>query len=138
MIFSDDSKLVGAYVCRGGHVSRIAYYDLFPNLVWFVAFLQGRSVNASFSEHDCRVATRHPWELNASRVWIRRIATLMRASDMAGSVTASHAPYLMKTIYWSPPSSSEKKPKAVFMCKDCKSFFLQPRDSKTAICPRCR
>jgi len=137
-IYSDEAKVVGAYVCPGGFVSRIGYYSLFPNLTWFIAFLQGRSVAASFREEDFRVATRHPWELSAPRVWIRRIASLMRASDMAATVTASHAPYLMKTIYWSPPHGSEKELKGVFICKQCESFFLQPKTSRTTICSRCR
>ena len=129
---TEKTGVVGVYSCLGGFVSRVVYYSLEPDLVWFYTFLSGELGKKTVKKRDLRTATRYGWELDEQA-----------ASELADLTSAR--PPVIKEVYWvHHPSNDAEKSMGVFVCSDpkqgigCGRLFAQEVTSKNRLCHKCK
>lgn len=119
-LYEIDSRLVGAYVCDEGYVSRLIEYTNHDDLEWFKGFVSGNLGNiGNVSDRDIRVATRYSWDLGLE-------------GKYSGAV--------LKEIYWTQnygKNLGSKVGYGLFVCSNCGSFFTKKNDEPKRICGRC-
>jgi len=127
---SSEDRLVGAYVCPGGFVSRVIYFGRKADIVGFNHFLEDHVGKDFVNSRDLRVATRYGWELGGD--------ALSEIGNMSPEGVISE-------VYWTVyPRTDEEKNRGVFLCQDsrekrgCARLFIQGINSKNRLCPKCR
>jgi hypothetical protein len=129
----EQGKVVGAYLCPEGFVSRVVYFGLTPDLEWFHRFLSGQLGGEMVQRRDLRVASRHGWELGEG------------AAEEFGRLAREGQRPVVKEVYWTRyPRTDADKRRGVFLCSDpkrgrgCGRLFVQEVTSKAKLCPQCR
>src|SRR5579884_2945787 len=81
-------------------------------------FEGGKADIKPIRDSDIRIASRHPWDLHVD----------------------SNAETLLQEVYWTQNykrEESSSKP-ALFLCSNCNSLFVQPINSSSSLCERCK
>jgi len=121
ILLSASEQPLGCFVCPSGYISRIVLYfeggkvntKLMKDLLSRYADKLG-----GIRDSDIRIASRHPWDLNID----------------------SSAETLLQEVYWTQNYKREEnnlRP-ALFLCSNCNSFFIQPVNSSSSLCEKCR
>ncbi|MFQ5838870.1 MAG: hypothetical protein ACE5HJ_08860 [Thermoplasmata archaeon] len=117
---------VGLYHCPAGYVSRMVYYDVKPDLQWFLSWVRSAVAPLRTSERDVRVATRHGWEFGIDE-------------RPEGGIE----PYVLRQVYWTQPRPSSGRTDALYIClgdpeaEGCGSLFVQAVADSKRHCPSC-
>jgi hypothetical protein len=119
LLAADDDKVVGAYCCPNGYVSRIVHFGFGDNTDQFRGFLSSQLGSKVVTGKDLRVASRYGWELGEEA-----------AADIEELVRQHQLP--LRQTYWVRyPKSEEEKARGVFLCSDssprggCGRLFTQ-------------
>jgi hypothetical protein len=132
LLAADDDKVVGAYCCPNGYVSRIVYFGFGDNTDQFRGFLSSQLGSKVVTGKDLRVASRYGWELGEEA-----------AADIE-ELARQHQLPLRQTYWVRYPKSEEEKAQGVFLCSDssprggCGRLFTQKLTDSTRLCPNCR
>jgi hypothetical protein len=119
---SDRPGVLGGYVCPQNYVSRVVYFSLDPDPVWFEKFLKDQAGDLVRSR-DIRVATRHGPELGGNA------ETEIKKISQEG----------VKQLYWTLyPASDAEKTKGPFRCDNCGNLFVKTFSDSATLCPDCR
>ncbi len=129
-LWSDSDKMVGAYICPDGFVSRVIYFSIDPDVKWFKKFLLTQIGEEILYDRDIRQATRHGWELESDAlIEIRNVSPTDVISE----------------VYWTTyPKTDEERRRGIFSCSDsqkgkgCRRLFIQEVNSPNKLCPKCR
>jgi len=128
-LWSKPTKIVKAYVCPDGYVSRVIAFSLEPSATWFRSFLSSQGVDEILNARDLRPASRHGWELETD------------ISQTIGHISQTGVIY---EIYWTIyPKTGEERQQGLFLCSDheqnkgCKRLFVQNIHSPSKCCPQC-
>ncbi len=128
-LVEDEDRIVGAYVCPAGYVSRIICFAPSLDVEWFKNLLIEKFVGNVVRETEIRVATRYSWE----------IETKTDAHRQTAAKNPTLAPRITRQAYWSPPRARDASTQqGAFVCSNCKRFFIQNITADLKTCPRCR
>ena len=131
----EEERIVGAYLCSGGYVSRIVYFARRLDLAWFKEFLGRNIVAAPIRDRDIRVATRHPWDTLGDLVAVNEGGPSSRGVD----AEAVLGPVVAREAYWSIRRvRSSEEAVGAFVCQYCRRLFLQGLRGQEKYCPECR
>jgi len=120
-LFQEGSSLVGGYVCPKNYVSRVVYFSLDPDVVWYEKFLKNQ-IGGLLRPRDLRIATRHGWELGGNAE-----NEIKKVSDRG-----------VKEYYWTfYPQSEEEKTTGTFRCKNCGKLFVKKFSDESELCSDC-
>ena len=132
LLAAEKDKVIGAYCCPNGYVSRIVYFGFGDNTAQFHAFLSSQLGSKTVTVKDLRVASRHGWELGEGA-----------SADFEELAQQHQSP--LRQLYWVRyPKSEEEKAKGVFLCSDptsrggCGRLFTQMLTDHARLCPNCR
>jgi hypothetical protein len=129
-LWSDKNNMVGAYVCPNRYVSRVIYFSIDPDIVWFKKFLLTQVGKEIVNDRDLRPATRYGWELKNS--------ACIEIEDISSTG-------VIREVYWTTyPTTEEERRRGIFLCfnpqqeKGCKRLFIQDINSTHTVCPKCK
>jgi hypothetical protein len=129
-LWSNPTKMVKAYVCPDGYVSRVIAFSMHPTVTWFRNFIVNQGVAEILNDRDLRLASRHGWELKTDR------------SHTFKHISPTSVIY---EVYWTTyPKTDEERQRGLFLCSDdeqgkgCKRLFVQNINSPSKRCPQCR
>ena len=128
-LWSTPTRIVKAYVCPDGYVSRVIAFSLKPSTTWFRNFLSRQGVDEILNARDLRLASRHGWELETD------ISQPIKHITPTGVIYETYW-----TIY---PKTDEERQRGLFLCSDdeqnkgCKRLFVQNIRSPSRYCPQC-
>jgi hypothetical protein len=132
LLAAEEDKVIGAYCCPNGYVSRVLHFGFGDNTAQFHEFLSSQLDSTIVTGKDLRVASRHGWELGEE------------AAAEIGEL-ARHHQLPLRQVYWVRyPQSEEEKAKGVFLCSDssssagCGRLFTQMLTDNTRLCPKCK
>lgn len=113
---------VSCHVCPGRYVSRIITYGKELDLKRFKEFVRNAAPNlGEVEDGDIRVASRYAWDLGLDK----------KKDDL-----------VLREAYWAQNYRRTKvddpERKALFLCSNRDSFFVQPLTSKEKFCLNCR
>jgi len=123
LILSDFStQPVGYFVCPSRYVSRIVLYfeggkadvKLMRDLL-----AQYSGALGEIKDSDMRLASRHPWDLDVD----------------------SNSDPVLQEVYWTQNYKRDENKAsntALFLCSLCNSLFVQPINSTSSICEKCK
>jgi hypothetical protein len=120
-------RIAGLYHCPGGYVSRVVYYDVEPDIRWFLSWVREIAAPLHVEERDVRVATRHQWEFGSGE-------------PPKGGLE----PYIIRQLYWTQPRPSEGREEGLYICAGtpeeagCWRLFVQKHEAASPYCPECR
>ncbi len=110
----DVPRPIACAACPSGYVSRVIVYGSDVDADDLKEFVSSAGVGG-VKDEDIRVATRHPWDLSYDAE--------------------------MREAYWTQSYRRTKDDRpgrpALFLCASCQKPFVQPLDSKGAVCPAC-
>lgn len=128
-LWSNPTKIIKAYVCPDGYVSRVIAFSLEPSTTWFRNFLLSQGVGKILNSRDLRLASRHGWELK---------------TDISQTIKHVSPTGVIYEIYWTIyPKTDEERQKGLFLCsnheqnKGCNRLFVQNIHSSNRCCPQC-
>lgn len=132
-LLQEHDKIIGAYCCQRGFVSRVIYFSPKIDLDWFHNFLIDQLGKEIVERHDLRVASRYGWELDKE------------STKYIEQFTSKQKNFVIGEVYWSRyPKSEVEKKIGVFLCSDslhrkgCRRLFIQNIISDEKLCPQCR
>lgn len=117
----DERLMVGCYSCPSGYVSRIVAYGRGVDLNGFRSLVSAAVQGiGDVADEDIRVATRYTWDLGVE-------------GEPEGEV--------LKEAYWMQSyrrtKSDDPNRAALFLCRNCGSFYHQAASDRNRLCPRC-
>ncbi|MCW4040192.1 MAG: hypothetical protein NWE83_05520 [Candidatus Bathyarchaeota archaeon] len=128
-LWSNPTKMVKAYVCPGGYVSRVIAFSMHPAVTWFRNFIVNQGVGEILNDRDLRLASRHGWELE---------------TDISHTFKHISPTGIIYEVYWTTyPKTDEERRRGLFLCSDdeqsigCKRLFVQNINSPRERCPQC-
>lgn len=128
-LWSNSSKMVKAYVCPDGYVSRVIGFSARASITWFRNFLLNQGVGEILNDRDLRLASRHGWELE---------------TDISQTIKYLSPTGVLYEIYWTIyPKTDDERRRGLFLCSDdeqdkgCKQLFVQNIHSPSRRCPQC-
>ena len=132
LLAAEEDRVIGAYCCPNGYVSRVLHFGFGDNTAQFHEFLSTQLDSKIVAGRDLRVASRHGWELGEGAA--AEIEELARRHQ-----------FPLRQVYWVRyPKSEEEKAKGVFLCSDsssrygCGRLFTQMLTDNARLCPNCR
>jgi glutaredoxin len=120
-------RVVGAYCCPDGYVSRIVYFSCDPDVAWFQRFLAAQLGGGRVQTRDLRLATRGDWVQH----------------DVAVACPAAPWWKAPVEVYWTRyPKTPTERALGIFLCRDggqgCRRLFVQNVTGANRLCPECR
>ena len=129
----ENNRVVGAYCCPSGFVSRVIYFGAEPDTNFFHSFLSNQLGNEIVQRRDLRLATRYGWELGEG------------AEKELKELSYEWRRPMIEEVYWIRyPKSDAEKSRGIFLCQDpdsgkgCGKLFIQEITSKMRLCSSCR
>jgi hypothetical protein len=127
---SSSTKVIGAYVCPEGYVSRVVYFSPYTDVKPLKSFLYSQVGEEIVTDRDIRPATRYGWELGSEA-----LAEIGKASPTG----------IIKEFYWTIyPKTEDERRRGIFVCsspekgRGCGRLFVQENKSRNRLCSECK